>query len=295
MKTYRIPLLMLGLFLLILAGVWRFALSERWSQRFPDDWKWEISILGTTRYPDEATGDYPPELTFPDDDDVNISEREITVSDDNAADGSILMSDHSTSRDVNTNAVIWEFTYTAEIDPETAKHTTEPHQEDYFLFPRNVEQKTYNIRHSSYQGLPLTFEGEEEIEGLLTYHFAFHGEMDNSAAYPDQPLEENQSIRCSELYLEYWVEPVTGEIAKYREGCASDYVFDTQTNENLIPLSRWSAESGGDDIIRQVNDIKSQRRTLLWTSIYIPLLLAVAGVLALGLSVVGFTRREVAA
>ena len=287
MSAYKLPLLILGIVLILAAGIWHLGLSERWEKRLPDGWVWEMNTLGTNRYPEE-NGEYPPDREFPADDDINLTERTIMVTDTSAPAGSVEISDHSFVRDAITSAVIWDYTATAVVDPHDARHTEYP--DDYFIFPRNVEKTTYNIRNSSYKGLPVEYVGEEEIEGILTYHFAFHGEMDNTEGYPDQPLEANQKIHCADLYLEYWVEPRTGEVIKFKEGCAGDYVYDTQTGENLIALSRWSAESSPDDIIRRVNTVNAQRRTLLLTTSYIPLLLAAAGVVVLGVGAAGYIR-----
>jgi len=284
MKKY---LALLGVVLIVSSGIWTLSLGPRWTARFPDGWRWEANFLGTNLYPDPKTNQFP-ERKFPDDDDIGATERVVTVSAEKSPSGGVVLSDHYLSRDVNTGAVTWELTYKANIDPVTGLYLDKQYQGDYFIFPRNVEKKTYKIRNTSYQGLPLDFKGESTIESLSAYEFVYIGTMDNAAAYPDTKLEAGQGIRCTNMELRYWVEPLTGEVLKYRERCNADEVYEVATGKALYPLSRWSGESTGDDVIRRLHSIQAQRTTYLWVSSYIPLLLMVIGLLLIGISAVVF-------
>src|SRR5688572_25592665 len=124
MFKYRVPLLVLGVVLLFSAAAWKLVLSERWSKRLPDDWEWEVNFLGTGLYPDES-GDFPEGREFPEDDDLNVSERIVSIADEDAPAGAVQINDHYISYDINTNAVTWDFTYTAQVDPDTGRHIHE--------------------------------------------------------------------------------------------------------------------------------------------------------------------------
>jgi hypothetical protein len=275
-------LLGLGVLLIVLAGVWKFGISPNSEKRFSEDWSWKLETIGAAGYPDDQ-GNFPPNEMQ--DDPFSISSRDITI--DYPKNDEAKIQDKYTSYDAVTNAVTWEYTYTAELDPKTGEHKDQA--DTYYFFPRHLDKtQTYKISNTSYPALPLKFEKEEAVEGLNTYVFAFHGSYDNSSAYEGTAtLEENQDIRCVNLDLIFWVEPLTGETVKYHEWCEGDEIYNTETDEHVAWLSRWWGETKAEDIITRVDEVKSQRQTLLLTTQYIPLGLLVIG---LGLVAVGGLR-----
>jgi hypothetical protein len=284
-------LIIIGLVLLVTAAVWKFAVAPRLDVRFPDGWKWSVTTFGTNLYADEASGQFPAEKKFPGDDDVSVSERTITVSHDGAQSGSVRLDDHYLAKDPNTGAVTWDFTYQALVDPLTGKYTQDEYKNDYFLFPRNVQQVTYNVRNTSYPGLPVVFQKETAIEGLPTYEFAYVGDYNNAAAYPDTKLDAGQTIKCTHLDLRYWVEPLTGEVVKYTEACDADAVIDTASGSPLRYLSRWSGESQSNNVIERVSEVMNMRNSYLLQSTYLPLLFLVVGILLLAGSAILFNAK----
>jgi hypothetical protein len=286
-------LLAIGLVLLASAGIWKFAVAPRYDVRFPDNWKWTVTTFGTNLYADDS-GQFPASKTFPGDDDVSTSDRTITVSRDNAAPGTIRLDDHYLAKDPNTGAVTWDFTYQAVVDPTTGKYISDEFKNDYFLFPRNAQKQTYNVRNTSYPGLPVAFQKETTIEGLSTYEFAYTGDYDNAAAYPDTKLEAGQSIKCSNIDLRYWVEPLTGEVVKYTEACNADAVLDSSGNV-VKYLSRWSGESQSNNILVRVGEIANMRNSYLMLTRFLHLFLLVVGVLLLVGGVVPFGAKPATA
>jgi hypothetical protein len=284
-------LMLIGIVLIAAAGIWKFGLSSQWTQRFPSNWRWEMNFIGTTLYPDATTGKYAADRAFPEGDDINISERVITVGTDKSAFGGVVMDDHYTSKDVNTGTVTWDYVYKADVDPVTGKHLSPDFIGDEFLFPRNVQKITYKIRNTSYRGLAVEYKGETKIGDLNTYEFAYEGEMENAPAYPDTKLEAGQGIKCQHLELRYWVEPVTGEVVKLRERCSGDVVYDTASGNVIADLSRWSGETAGDDTIRRVDAIRSELNNYNLVSTYIPLALLIGGVICLVVGLV-LTQRK---
>jgi hypothetical protein len=149
MKKLLIPL---GIILVLTAVFWRFGFSERWHQRFPDGWEWEFKTIGQTDYADAETGAFPDGTTLKDSP-LNLTERLITASTEGAAEGEVKLTDHYTTRDPLSNAIVWENTLEATVDQITGRYTSEEYADDYFLFPQHVEKRTYHIRNTSYQGI----------------------------------------------------------------------------------------------------------------------------------------------
>jgi hypothetical protein len=275
--------LVIGVLVLLAAAVWKFGFSQNWANRYHDQWTWEVETIGQTGYPDE-TGSYPEGTTL-EDDPINLTLRKVTADASEAPNDQVLISDHFESRDTVTNELTWEFTSTALVDAATGRHVGDDFAGDYYFFPRNVDKSTtYVISNSSYQSLPMTFQGEESVGGVNTYLFAFHGDLDNTEANAAfVTLEPGQVVTCFDFSLEYWVEPATGEIVKYREWCEGDWIVDSATGERVAPISRWGGETSGDDIIRQVTNVQNKKLTYSWATLYGPLV----GLL-LGAALIGF-------
>jgi len=279
--------LIIGMFLIVAAGIWKFGISQRWSNRYADGWSWEVNTLGLTGYPDEATGQFAEGTTLADDP-INLTIRTVTADASAAPVGQVLISDHYETRDTVTNEVTWDYTSTATVDAATGRNVGGDGAGDYYFFPHNVEKNaTYAISNSSYVGLPMTFESEESVGGIDTYRYAFRGDLDNTAANAGWvTLEPGQVVTCFDFTLEYWVEPATGETVKYREWCEGDWVVIAATGEKVYPVTRWGGETSGDDIIRQVTRVQNMRMSYLWATLYGPLAAAVLGIVLIGLAVI---------
>ncbi len=284
-------MLVFGALLLVMTAVWKFGFSQRWSDRYSDGWTWEVNTLGQTGYPDEATGQYPEGTTLADDP-INLTARTVTADASAAPAGQVLISDHYETRDPVTDEVTWDYTSTATVDAATGQNVGGDGAGDYYFFPRNVAKNTtYVISNSSYVSLPVVFDHEENIGGVNTYLFTFHGDLDNTAANADWvTLEPGQVVTCFDFVLEYWVEPVTGEIVKYQEACEGDWVVST-SGERLSTVSRWGGEVSGDDLIRQVTRVQNIKMSYLWASLYGPLAAAALGIV---LVVIGFVPQAAA-
>lgn len=281
----------LGILLIAAAVVWKVVIAPQNDARFPDGWSWEMNTIGYTSYADE-NGEFP-EGTSLEDDPINLTTRTVSASKTNAE--QVTITDRYEVRDASTNAVEWEFETTGLVNSKSGQWVESG---DYYFLPRSVDRsKTYVVTNSTFQNLPVSFQREEQVVGINTYLFAFYGNLTNLNGYPDQPLEEGQTITCFDFQLEYWVEPTTGEIMKYREWCEGDWVVDTATGERLLGLSRWGGETAGDDLIRQAGIIRSELTANNMNDLYIPLALGLIGVIALmfGIFSVKQTSAKVAA
>jgi len=204
-----------GLILLAFTALWHFALVPRWTERIPAGWQWEADYIGYETYPQ-------PNGQLPDKDVVAAYSHVITIVPNSRRAGSVELDDRYSTRDIASGKVNFEYNYIAQVDPRTGAHLKPEYRGDYFLFPRNVEQKTYNLRFSYLKGIPVTFQREEEISGLNTYIFSYRGRGEYTESFAGTPefpgilVEPGQEIKCADDHFVFkaWVEPVTGSIVK---------------------------------------------------------------------------------
>ena len=306
MKRQHI-LIIVGVILLIVGGAWRFVLGSRFDQRFPDGWSWELNTIGRGSFADEATGEFAEGTTLADDP-TNNTIRTIVVNTDPAAaverlaeplerlretgvdvtadvgnvgDGQVFLIDYFASHNGLTDAIDWEFARGATLDSKTGQYMQGDFQGNYYFIPRHAEKTTYVVTNSSYISLPMAFVNEEQVSGMNTYHYNFTGDLPNTLSYSYITFEEGQEVVCPGFELDYWVEPTTGEIIKYREWCEGDYVID-ESGQSLYALQRWGSESTPDDIVQRIAAVQAQLTNYNLHYLYLPMLLLVAGVLALG-------------
>lgn len=269
-----------GVVLLIFTVIWVVALSSSFTKRFNEDWTWDVNILGTAAFADEETGGFGDAPMA--DDPITITERKMNIT---KTDGDMVeITDDYRQVDPATNTVLWEFNYSADVDAETAQHAEEAYNDDYFLFPDNTEKATYNVRNSTYQGVPMKFEKEEEVSGINTYKFTYQDNLANTVAYDYIEFEAGQEVVCFDFEMNFWVEPRSGEILKYRESCPGDYVVD-ENGERVYGLQRWGGETTGDDLIRRSKVINDRLNTLNMYNLYIPLASGILGALILAFGV----------
>lgn len=306
MKRQHI-LIIIGVILLIVGGAWRFILGSRFDQRFPDGWSWELNTIGRGSYADEATGQFAEGTTLADDP-VNNTFRSIVANTNPTAAfarlqeplerlketgvdvmvdatgekaGEVFLIDYFATHNGITNAIDWEFARGAMLDAQTGQYTSGEFEGDNYFIPRHAEKTNYIVTNSSYISLPMAYKDEEDVSGMNTYHYNFTGDLPNTLSYSYMTFEEGQQVICFGFELDYWVEPTTGEIIKYREWCEGDYVVDAN-GERLYGLQRWGSESTVDDILRRIDAVQGQLNAYNLNYLYLPLILLIAGVLALG-------------
>ncbi|MGB7441683.1 MAG: porin PorA family protein [Coleofasciculaceae cyanobacterium] len=273
-------ILFIGTIFIAAVPLWLFGVSQRWTQRIPPEWSWESNFMGSGSYTDPETGEFP-EKDIP-----KTYEVKIRVASEQKRPRSVILEDTTTTQDINTGQVTWEYTYSAAVNPQTGMHLQEEFQGDYYVFPRNVEKKTYRLRFSTVKGIPLKFQEETELEGLPIYLFSYRGSIEYTESYAAREefeglfIEAGQEIRCADeqMIVKMWIEPVTGETVKMETSCYSgDYVYEGTTGKKLYPVARWGGVNSGDDVLRIVELVSQQRRQHLWMSQYLPCLLLLTG------------------
>jgi len=286
MFTRKKIFIVAGITLLSFSAVWRFALVPRWTERIPVNWEWRSDFIGVNAYADPKTG------MMPNGDITGTYTHAITITPNSRRFGSLELQDRFRIKDVLTGTTTWEYNVSAQVATRTGAHTRKEYEGDYFLFPRNVEKKTYKLRLSYLKGIPVTFQREEDVKGLATYLFAYRGRGEyteayaGTAEYPGTKVQPGQEIKCAndQLVFKVWVEPVTGEMIKIEENCNSnDYIYDIASGKQLAAVDRWAGETAGDDVINRVDTVTKERAKLLRITRDIPVGLLAAGLLCFGL------------
>jgi hypothetical protein len=279
-------LIFAGFSLLIFTAVWQFAFVPRLTHRIPPGWTWKINYIGYQTYADPQTGQIPEKNA------TATYSQAVSVIPNSEQPGSVELDSEYVIQDITSDKITYEYKYVAPVNPQTGEHLKEEYRGDYFVFPRNVEKKTYNLRFSYLKGVPVSFKKEVEIEGLNTYLFTYRGRGEYTEAYagtqqyPGTKVKAGQEIKCADdqFIFKIWVEPLTGATIKIEESChANDYVYDIATGKQLEAVDRWGGVTAGDDVINRVKSAEQERARQLWIIRYIPLALLLAGLLCFGL------------
>ena len=281
-----------GIGLLVLAGIWQFGVSPRWTQRVPPGWSTRVQYVGSANAPDPVTG------AFRGSGKVEHYERAQHVISEAGRPDWIELEERYTVGDPVTGNPVFEYVTRDTIDPRTGAHTDARHRGAIALFPRKVEPRTYRFRSNYVSGIALKFERRDVLEGLPTFVFSYRGPLDQTVAYANSRgtfgglrVAAGQVIRCldDQFYYRIWVEPATGEHVKLEEGCPSgDYIHDSVTGRPLAAIAQWTGVTAGDDLTTRILEIRAERWKYLWGSRYIGLTLALAGAV---LTAVGMRPR----
>lgn len=286
-----------GLSLLAFMAVWQLALAPRWTQRIRSGWAWKINYIGYQTFPDPQTGQMPEENT------TGAYSQAISIVPNSEQPGSVELESEYLIQDTASGQITYEYKYLAPVNPQTGEHLREEYRGDYFVFPKNVEKKTYNLRFSYLKGIPVAFQKEVEIEGLNTYLFTYRGRGEYTESYagteqyPGTKVKPGQEIKCADdqFIFKVWVEPLTGVTIKIEESChAGGFIYDIASGKQLEAVDRWGGVTAGDDVVGRVNSVSQERARQLWINRYIPLMLLLAGLLCFGLALIPkrFSKKE---
>lgn len=280
----RNPWLLTGAACLALAPVLYLASGYLAGPRLPADWRWESDFVGIGTNADPAT------KAFPKRDTPALYERRLAVVGTPQDGKTVRMRDSYVTRNPATGDKIYEYIYEADVDPHTGANLNAESRGDAFVFPRHVQKRPYSLRHSYLKGIPVQYRGEEELEGMSTYVFAYEGRGEytesyaGTAEFPGVSVAPGQEIRCAEDQFQFsvWVEPVTGEALKVQESCTSgDFIYDKNTGRAIEPIMLWSGESVGQDVIKRVAGIQQERFRILLYTRYLPLATLLLGLACL--------------
>jgi hypothetical protein len=278
-----------------MSALWRFALSPGLTQRIQPGWSWQSHFIGSNTYPDSLTGEFPEKDT------IGNYERLIKIIPTGQESSGVKLQDSYLVRDEALKKVVWEYIFEAMVDPKTGAHLNKNYSDEYFVFPREVEKKTYKLRYSYLKGIPVAFQREEQIEGVNTYLFSYKGRGEYTESYlgtdeyPGIEVKPGQEIKCrdDQFLFDVWVEPVTGEVIKLDESCYSgDYVYDIASGKAIQAVSRWGGVTAGDNVIQRAAEVLEARTKYQVTNLYVPLILLVGGLAFLGVGLYSRKRLD---
>jgi hypothetical protein len=286
-----------GVTLMAAAAAWQFALARHWTQRIPPGWSTTIHYFGTATSPDPRTGQLPAGAT------LENYERTQRLTSEAERPGRVELEEQFVARDPASGRTVFAYTTRDTVDPRSGAHADARHLGEIILFPRHVQPMTYRLHSNYINGIPLTFQRVEVLEGLRTYLFTYHGRLEQTAAYANStgdlgglPVRAHQEVHCldDQFYYRTWVEPITGEQVKVEEGCPSgDYLFDSSSARPVMALARWTGVTAGDDLIARVSEIRRRRWQYMLASRYLGLALLVGGVALVAASLRPRPQRDV--
>lgn len=277
-----------GALLLVASSVAYFAYVPVWSERISDDWSWKTFYSGTVAWADDK-GNYAKIKSSTD------AKREFTIDSIDQKTGLVKIQDFYQTLDPKSGKVNWESRLYFLIDPKTGRSGDVDRGEVYGVFPRFTEKRDYVVDTSYLNPITMKFVQQETIGSLVTYHFKYQGDIEytesylGTADYQGVDIKPGQEVLCTEdgYIFSLWVEPVTGEIVKWREGCYSgDAVFDMAAKQRLYNLSQWDGEMSVASIEATVDRLQWERVRLLFLLRYLSPGLAFLGVVILCLGLV---------
>jgi len=287
--------LVCGLGLVACAVVWHVGIGPRWTQRIPEGWSWRSEFVGIQTWADPETGELPVRDT------VALYDRSISITSDVDRPRAIRVEDRHVSRDPATGNMVWTSVAAAELDPRTGAHRGAGREHDQFVFPRDVEPRSYTLRNGYLKGIHVVFEREDEIDGLSTYVFHYRGPAEYTESYERSDdlegvhVEPGEEIRCADDQYVHrvWVEPLTGEMIKVEESCyAGDYIYERASGRRVAPVDRFASVTSGNAVLQRVEATRHERTRYLWASRIVPGGLAGLGVALMGVAyAAGRARR----
>ena len=182
-----------------------------------------------------------------------------------------------------------------------------PHEGLTYRFPFNVEKKTYPYFDPIAQKpFDANYDGEEDINGLTTYHFKQNvgydvdGKLVEPVKYPslydrnedgsvtarasawNLPGPPDDPITMSRFYAaqrDFWVDPVSGTIVKTKERAIQYYAREPLKPE--ATLVDYAVTSTEQTVESQINAARDERdRVALWGRI-MPITFAAMGLISL--------------
>lgn len=235
---------------LIGAGIcYGLFIAPFWTQRMPPGWTHQMKYVGV------QTNAEPGASVIPGTDVLSEYTRTVRLISERGRPDSVAVEDRYVIREIANGRLQYDFVQHFQVDPRTGAHVDHPGE--IFLFPRNVEKKTYRFRANYLNGIPLRFIGEEIIEGLRTYNFGYNGRGEYTQFHEGIidgkriTIPRGIEVRCADDLFRFrvWVEPTTGSMVRIEESCLSgDYAYRIGSNQPLYAVDRFAAVTDGHDV-----------------------------------------------
>lgn len=154
-----------------------------------------------------------------------------------------------------------------------------------YLFPPHTGKQRYGVWDPFYAGpLVATFDHVDQFRGLEVYVFNSVAdgvdETDGFVSLPDVP-EKYSALSYGKSRL--WIEPVSGVVVNFEDAGTSYFVEPTTGRHVGEPIFLWTARYTPETINAQLKFATATRLRMLALEIWLPLTLAVAGLLWIAL------------
>lgn len=275
--------MIVGAVLIIGAIGWKFGISPQFERRLSPSWTWSYDTLGSWALWEGDTIDETIFDTPLANDEVAASQFTQTVSDDGFTPASAIVNSYYADVDPVTNQVDFSYTDETNVNPTTARFLEDGLTDYYFTFPRNLQKQTYQLWDTYYGVMNFQFVAEEKLGDLNTYHFRHSADLlDETQLYiDDEYIEPGQGVACIDVWADYWVEPITGDIVQVEENCPREYWIDPVTLETIAPYGRWQVSSSADSTQASIAVVKGRLTQYRWMTLYAPLSIGVIGIVLL--------------
>lgn len=273
--------LIAGLFLLLLAIFWHFILSP-FILRLPADFFFSADLVSVDNFYNDELQEFEGE---------QYSKTVYLYEATEASHDEVLVNNIFNVQTVGGDEII-NIERQYKIDRYTGAHRDKelPASNPGYLFaPRNLRPgETFTYWHVNYDNpAEMSFLEEESLYGLRTlkYEADYEGEVvdqtENLTWLPG--VGEEYGIRL-EPYLEVWIEPVTGQLVKYRDTTIA-YYYDLATGEYIKPWNKFSNTFREDSVISNVRRLEVARGLHNLSRLYLPIIFLVFSLVLLFLSI----------
>ncbi len=170
------------------------------------------------------------------------------------------------------------------IDRQTGFHVEGMGDKDrngYLFAPKNLKKDdSFTYWHINYDApAHMEYIGTEYLYELEVYHY--ETEYDGVTIDQTKELANLPEVGISrgvelDVYLELWVEPVTGRLVKYRDNSTA-YYYDLESGERLNPWNHFSNTFDEKSVKANVEHIRIEKIKSLIVESYIPLLMILMG------------------
>lgn len=162
------------------------------------------------------------------------------------------------------------------INPYTGQHVSgidNTFRTGYLFAPRYVNKKGFTYWHVNYDApAQLKFADVETIDGLRVYHYIAQYQADQTKDLGNLPGVPTQRGIKTDIFLQLWIEPVSGWLIKYQDNTLANF-YDRTTGKMIAPWNQFSNRYTHNSIHDQVNIATQLKYKILFIDFVIPIVL----------------------
>lgn len=170
------------------------------------------------------------------------------------------------------------------IDHENREHVPGYGDRDrsgYLFGPVNAVDTSFTYWHVKYDApFKMVYQDQEDLLGLKTYHYRSTTTVDRTNDLSIFLGENTEKGIESDIVLDIWIEPKTGELVQYNERSTS-YYYNLESGDRLRPWKQSRSEFSFDSLVEHVILTEKHRGDRESIGRIIPALVGLVAVLAL--------------